>query len=381
MNNHTVRRFVGSLSLATLLLLPMAPASAAGTNIPALDTTVLKPYAVTDLKGHWAEETLSNFVQSGIINGYAEANGTVTVKPQNPITRAEFVKILVESLHLESNANAKSFSDVRQGEWYYQYVRAASSLGLVNGVSDTEFAPAKEITRGEIAALIVRAFEKTVPFEGTPKEFSDVNNYWGKSYVEAASQAGIVNGDVSGTTFRPNDLSTRAEAMVMLERALQKENTDLPADTALTQIVIDQDKAAYDAVYSATAAEDYSKIKDVIAPYSTGFYKVINDFYADLLTEFVKDGMKFEYKHEGDWTAEVVRKSNRYAAVQLHGGTYTVTAAKDNVSHTETMEFNELLYLKKMTDGSWKIYGGKLQSLVPASEGGTSVGAASAGTN
>lgn len=98
----------------------------------------------------------------------------------------------------------------------------------MNGVSDTEFAPNKEITRGEIATLIVRAFEKTVSFAGTSKEFSDVNGYWGKSYAEAASQAGIVTGDVNGSTFRPNDKSTRAEAMVMLQRALHKENTDLP---------------------------------------------------------------------------------------------------------------------------------------------------------
>lgn len=242
----------------------------------------------------------------------------------------------------------------------------------MNGVSDTEFAPNKEITRGEIATLIVRAFEKTVSFAGTSKEFSDVNGYWGKSYAEAASQAGIVTGDVNGSTFRPNDKSTRAEAMVMLQRALHKENTDLPDDATLTELVINQDQAAYEVLKNATQAEDYGKLKDVIAAAGTDLYKAMNDYFTDVLIALVSEGMTFEYKHEGERTAEVVRKSNRYAAVQLHAGTYTVTVTQGESSNKGSRESHDLLYLKKMPDGSWKIYGGKLQPTLAAPSGGQS---------
>lgn len=369
MKQPAIRRFIGSLSLASLLFLPVSPAAAVGAGTPNIDATALKKYVVTDLQGHWAQDTLTDFVQAGIINGYAETGGTFAVRPQNNITRAEFVKILVQSLHLESVTEAKTFTDVQPGNWYYDYVRIVSSLGLVNGVSDTEFAPNKEITRGEIATLIVRAFEKTVSFAGTAKEFSDVNGYWGKSYVEAASQAGIVTGDVNGTTFRPNDNSTRAEAMVMLQRALHNENTDLPDDAALTELAINQEKAAYEVLINATQAEDYGKLKDVMAAAGTDLYKAMNDYFTDVLIALVSEGMTFEYKHEGDWSAEVVRKSDRYAAVQLHAGTYTVTVTQGESSHTETEDLHELLYLKKMPDGSWKIYGGKLQPTLPVSSG------------
>ena len=86
-------------------------------------------------------------------SGYVDEKSMYTIKPNNKITRAEFVTILVRALTLHSQDSGRSFVDVKKGDWYYDSVRIASSLKIVNGVDATHFAPNNPIKRDEMAIM------------------------------------------------------------------------------------------------------------------------------------------------------------------------------------------------------------------------------------
>ncbi|GAX90279.1 S-layer homology domain-containing protein [Effusibacillus lacus] len=391
MKKHTFLKVVSSITLVSLLLFPAA--AYAAETAPALDASSIKKYLPEDVKDHEYAATIHDMLQSGLVNGYVDEAGNVTVKPENNITRAEFVKILVKALDLDVAANPQEFSDVKPEHWHYDFIRTASSHGLINGIGEGQFAPDRNITRAEIAKIVVRAFEQTVPFTGASKQFTDVPDDWSKPYVEKASQAGIVNG-YDDTHFGPNDKATRVQAMLMLQRALHKENTTLPDETMLKNLVLEMNQKLYEVVTEAvygsgetgdTVAEevygneseeadtnvaeavyaDYSEIKDISDEYATGFYHDVLDLSADILTELSKLGIKIEQKHVADWTLEVLWKSNRYAAVKVNGDVYDVTVTKDGQSRTHRVDASSTVFLKKMNDGSWKVYGGEVKQPLP----------------
>ncbi|HEY9785427.1 MAG TPA: S-layer homology domain-containing protein [Candidatus Obscuribacterales bacterium] len=106
-----------------------------------------------------------------------------------------------------------------QGHWAQPYIATLSKRGTIGGFPDGTFLPDDQITRAQFAAIAVRALN--LPPAGRPANFKDVPaKYWGAPAIAAVSDAGLVTGFPDGT-FRPEDKITRAQALVILAKALQ----------------------------------------------------------------------------------------------------------------------------------------------------------------
>lgn len=168
-----------------------------------------------DISLHWARQQIESLVTLDLINGYPDG----FFRPDQPISRAEFTKILVLALRLQLiSPSQPSFTDAPSDLWAYNYVETAVAAGIVNGVGDGQFAPNREINRSEIAVMIGRAMN--LP-PGTASQFSDASEIpaWAVEMVGAVSAKGIIQGYPDGS-FRPLNLATRAEAAVMVFRML-----------------------------------------------------------------------------------------------------------------------------------------------------------------
>lgn len=166
----------------------------------------------------WAKESIQKLYDNQVI---AE-DPSKHFRPEDSITREEFVKMLVVSLDiLDENAQC-GFDDVSETDWFYPYVASAVSKGVVKGVSDTSFGVGQNVTRQDIAALVYRAAENlnvTLAQNNPEKDFSDqadISDYAVEA-IRAMTKAGIVNG-YEDNTFQPHHTATRAEAAVMIAK-------------------------------------------------------------------------------------------------------------------------------------------------------------------
>lgn len=101
---------------------------------------------------HANQMAIEAMAARGIING----KGEDSFDPNASMTRAEFAAIVVRALGLTPKANGV-FKDVAASAWYAPYIGTAYDMGIVSGVSDTEFAPEGTITRQEAAVMVARA--------------------------------------------------------------------------------------------------------------------------------------------------------------------------------------------------------------------------------
>ena len=167
----------------------------------------------------WAQEQIEVLAARHIVNGVNNEN----YAPNNNITRAQFAKILVEALHLESGSEKVSFSDVRAGEWYKESVEIAASLGIVTGYNGA-FDPNGQITREQMAVMIVRALKhvnENGNYTAIQPTFTDNDQIsgWAREAVGIAVDKGLVNGLGNGQ-FGPKGKATRAQSAVIIYRML-----------------------------------------------------------------------------------------------------------------------------------------------------------------
>jgi hypothetical protein len=123
-------------------------------------------------------------------------------------------------------AQAGNFTDIT-GYWAEQYVRGLAERQIIGGFPDNTFKPNAPITRAQFAAIVVRAFN--LGSAGAGSTFVDVpNNYWASGAIRAVSNSGLVTGFPDGT-FRPEQQITRAQALVVLTKALGAKATPNPS--------------------------------------------------------------------------------------------------------------------------------------------------------
>lgn len=169
---------------------------------------------LTDVDGHWANKEISQFMKNSYVNGYEDG----TFKPDNSITRAEFVK-LVNKYFGFKDTGASKFSDVNSKDWHYDNVLIANKAGYINGYDDNTFRPNNPITREEAAKIIVSIKNKKDSTYDKINTFKDkhlVSN-WAKPYIEGAVENGYLKGD-DLKNLRPTSSITRAEAVTLLSR-------------------------------------------------------------------------------------------------------------------------------------------------------------------
>jgi len=192
---------------------PEEPKEEEPTDEPATDKRFI------DLGNHkWAEDAIYRLVALGVINGTSEN----TYSPGVNITRADFTTLIVRAFKFE--AEVATFSDVDSSKYYANPIGIAKTLGIVNGVNATDFAPTAQITRQDMMVIIYRALkvagieiEKTT--EATFSDAADVSAY-ALEAVEALTGAGLIAG--SGGKINPKANTTRAEVAVVLDRILSK---------------------------------------------------------------------------------------------------------------------------------------------------------------
>lgn|GEM_PF-363388 len=141
-------------------------------------------------------------------------------------------KMVVDVSHFSKYAVLsfdKSFDDVSDSFWAAPVIKMMAAKHIVQGVSDSAFAPQRQVTRAEFAAFLVRALGLTAT---SPAAFADVSaGDWYAGDVAAASEAGLINGR-SADSFAPNDTITREEMAAMLVRAYAHSRGAAAADAA-----------------------------------------------------------------------------------------------------------------------------------------------------
>ena len=191
------------------------------------------------------------------IVGYPDGN----VKPGSSITRAEvatiFFRLLTEDVRTANSTQANSLSDVSRGQWFNHAISTLSSMGIVKGNPDGTFDPDAPITRAEFAAIAARFDDKNT---NTTSNFSDIASHWAKDEIGVAANKGWING-YPDSTFRPDQYITRAEAMTLVNRVLNRlpeKSEDLLDDMIKWPDNADASVWYYLAVQEATNSHDYS---------------------------------------------------------------------------------------------------------------------------
>lgn len=154
------------------------------------------------------------------------------VRPNGLISRAEtssiFFRLLKDSVRDSKLLTTNTYADVPSDHWANTAISTMTGLGIVQGYNSTTFDPSAPITRAQFAAICAR-FD-TGKSSGT-QTFTDIKGHWAEKYIERAAELGWIKGFEDGT-FRPDTYITRAQAMTMINRVLNRipeENSDLLA--------------------------------------------------------------------------------------------------------------------------------------------------------
>lgn len=227
MKSTFVRR-LSAWMMAAVMLLSMVPAMA----------------AFRDTSGHWAEKTLTEWQDKGLIDGYGDGS----FQPDGTMTRAEFAKLVNRTLGFTAES-AISFSDVTERDWFYAEVARAVAAGYAQG-SGGAFRPNQAVTRAEAAVMLARALDLAAN-EERANAFADAASIpaWARGSVAAVAESGYMNGYPDGT-FGAGGTITRAEAVVTLDRVLKSaketvieaagttlENETIPGDLVIAESV------------------------------------------------------------------------------------------------------------------------------------------------
>jgi uncharacterized repeat protein (TIGR01451 family) len=158
-------------------------------------------------------------VHEAYVKGYTGDLGSI-FGPQRNVTRGEIAAIIARLLHLESTVTGQQFySDVPATHWTFKYVEAVHRAGIMTGFPDGTFGPDTPATRANVAVAMIRArgIDPVVFLPASP--FPDLSGHWAIKEIETAYVLGIVEGLPDGT-FHPDDPIIRAETVTLIDRAL-----------------------------------------------------------------------------------------------------------------------------------------------------------------
>ena len=188
------------------------------------------------------------------------------VHPEKNITRAEVATIFFRMLLDESRedfwAQENWFFDVMPTDWFNNAVSTLANANLINGYPDGNYRPNANITRAEFATIAIRFFlEEDV--EITENNLSDVKGHWAEANIDLAYALNLINGYPDGT-FRPEQQITRAEAMTIVNRVLERapHKDHLLDDMIEWPDNMDEDIWYYADVQEATNSHEFYKTKE-----------------------------------------------------------------------------------------------------------------------
>lgn len=157
-------------------------------------------------------KSIDKLVSAGVVNGIPESDGTFTYRSNNPITRAEFCKMVNKTFGYNMTAD-NIFTDVNTSQWYYLEVLTAIKYGYIKGYGDGTFGGEDTITREQVCVILDRIINKT-----TDKEvvISDAVSPWAEKAVKNIIGLGHMPLE-EGNTFRATQNMTRGEHALTLD--------------------------------------------------------------------------------------------------------------------------------------------------------------------
>ena len=183
----------------------------------SLSTAVKYADAVRNYRGT-TPDLLNDSDHFAYVIGYMDGN----VRPYGLISRAEtttiFFRLLKDSVRDGNLLTSNTYTDVADDYWANTAISTMTGLGIVQGRSTTTFDPKAPITRAQFAAICARFDTGKSNGEQT---FSDIQGHWAEKYIERAAELGWIKGFEDGT-FRPDTYITRAQAMTMINRVLNR---------------------------------------------------------------------------------------------------------------------------------------------------------------
>ena len=280
MKKHTLLQRLLPLAMLAAMLLSAVPTAA----------------AFRDTAGHWAEKTLDEWQDKGLIDGCGDGS----FRPDGTMTRAEFAKLVNRTMGFTAES-AISFSDVTERDWFHAEVARAVAAGYAQG-SGGAFRPNQPVTRAEAAAMLARAAGLAAN-EERADAFTDAASIpaWAKGSVGAAAEAGYMNGYPNGA-FGALDPMTRAEAVVMLDRVRK----------SLQETVIEQ---------AGTTLENETVAGDLIIAESVGEGNVTLKNVTVLGNVIVQGGGANSVYFDGVRVGGAVRLEKEGVHLRLTGGT------------------------------------------------------------
>lgn len=215
MKKHKLVSILGILAI----LFTLMPVSAFAAN------------AMDDISGHWAEAQIQSWVDSEYIKGYPDG----TFKPDNNITRAEFMTIANNAFGYTEKADI-DYSDVADGSWYADAVAIAKAAGYITGYPGGTMKPNAPITRQEAAVIIAKINELGTD-EAAADTFIDGDSIasWSKGAIGASVKANIFTGYPDGSFLAANHIK-RGESVVALSKAVDYKSTHVTVAATVSDI-------------------------------------------------------------------------------------------------------------------------------------------------
>ena len=243
------KKWKGLISLFVCLALMMSAATVvfAGSNDNGLKgynylNSAFNSKGFKDVKeNHWAYDAIMWMFEKGIINGVGNNN----YNPNGTVTRAEFAKMMVNTLNLKKYyPDNPSFLDVDKKNWAYPYVEGAKNyLTGWKTTSGHYYKPSQAAVREDMAVALVNAlgYQNETIDESNLSQFADAGsiNVKLKRHVALAVKHGLMEGSSNNgqKVFNAQGSLTRAEAAVLLHRAFIGNEE---------KITYDEDKVTYD---------------------------------------------------------------------------------------------------------------------------------------
>ncbi|WP_018922856.1 S-layer homology domain-containing protein [Salsuginibacillus kocurii] len=168
----------------------------------------------------WGYEEIDYLTGQGIIEGSPDG----TFSPNNEVSRADAAIMMARSLDLETTDRPNpGFNDMSEDHYAYYYAAAVADEGVISGTPDGNYLPDEPLERGQMAALIDRAFE--LGAGSADYEFADVdenNPYYSSIDALAANQISIGYKGGGERVFEPGQSTTRAEFSTFLARVFDE---------------------------------------------------------------------------------------------------------------------------------------------------------------
>ena len=176
-----------------------------------VDPGSISPSGFIDVSGHFFEPEITWLVEAGITTGC----GSNRFCPDSPVTRGQMAAFLNRALDLP-DAPSAGFTDMR-GHLFEPDVDSLFAANITAGCGDSLYCPGRLLTRGEMAAFLVRSFNLP-PTDSSP--FSDIAGSFFEDEIERLAAAGVTRG-CSATKFCPADPITRGQMAAFLKRAIE----------------------------------------------------------------------------------------------------------------------------------------------------------------